>query len=347
MSRHLITANKSIFAGLDEYCRLRDQVLANAGSARWITSLPQHRHFMLHASVGEKITFNARRSLAVLNVDDRSFVGAVGFEGELHLDDFKEVELDAGHLTVILSELKPRPKATPAEVRDVVEGFDKNADPEYSGHDPMFVAGLYPPIRIFQAVAPLTSPWNTFFKLCVDEGESVGMWSDIGIANALKGVCDREPERIPYQILCRSIFDGDPTSLYLALYRCLERLYSYSSSKELIHALNIDREWDVVAAALEDTLSWYPKEEGSLTKLLSLANRDDIRNFFSSLGEAVPSDDQLPQQAARRIYLLRNSIVHYRPSQSMINIDNYEWDAMIQSMAKIVLSVYMKVFGTI
>jgi hypothetical protein len=300
---------------------------------------------MIRASIAERLSFNARRSLATMRLDDHLFIGAVGFEGELRIEELEELELDASHLTVILSEMRTRPRATVAEVRDVVEGFDRNSDPDYNGHDAAAIAVLYPPVRVFRAVAPPASAWSTFFKLCLDEGDYIGMWSDAGLSEALRGISDQDPERIPYRILCRSMFDGDPTTLFLALYRSLEQIYSYSGARDLMRFLSINEDWNTVAAALEDCLGWYPKEEGSLVGLLRLADPDDLRAFLIALNEETPDHDQLAQQAAKRVYRLRNAIVHFRPYHSSVDLDAYDWEALSKPMARVVVNVYARIFN--
>ncbi|MBM9593431.1 hypothetical protein [Roseitranquillus sediminis] len=278
-------------------------------------------------------------------MEDHLLVGAVGFEGELRIEELEEVELDASHLTVILSEMRTRPRATVAEIRDVVEGFDRSSDPDYNGHDAAAIAMLYPPVRVFRAVAPPASAWSTFFELCLDEGDYIGMWNDAGVAEALRGISDQDPERIPYRVLCRSLFDGDPTTLFLALYRCLEQLYSYSGARDLMRSLNIQEDWNTVAAALEDCLGWYPKEEGSLVGLLRLADPDDLRALLIALDDETAEHEQLAQQVARRIYRLRNAIVHFRPYHSSVDLDKYNWDALCKPLANVVVSVYARVFN--
>jgi hypothetical protein len=271
----------------------------------------------------------------------------VGFDQSYIPPKGIEVDLDPAFLTVILSELQPRPNGTISQMRDIIEASDKDADPSYRGHEPDLITSLYPPIRIFAtSEAENFSTWNIFFRICIEECEFGASWIAGSLAAALRTVCDLDPERIPYRVLCRSIFDGDPSSFFLALYRCLEALYAFSSAHDVVAALGITKQWSEVAAVLEDTLGWHPREEGSLVKLLSMAASSDLRQCLHALGDDVTkiTEQNLAARAAKRIYWLRNSIVHYRPAQHKVHLDKFDWENICTAMVGIVMHVYVSVF---
>lgn len=271
MSRHLITANSSIFKSIDEFCALRGDLLKNAATPRWISSESKHRHFMINSILGESVSFGPSRKLARFKLDDKSYLCTVGFEQITTCTEFVELELDSAHLTVALSELLPKPKVTTTEIRQIVEFADKNSDPKYGGHHFDGIASIFPNVRFFSTKRRSDDEiWDSFLRICIDECEFGSSWIEGRLADTLRSICELDPRRIPYRVLCRSIFDGDPSSFFLALYRCLEALYSYSGAKKIVAALNIDREWGDVAVALEDQLNWHPHEEGSLISIIRL-----------------------------------------------------------------------------
>lgn len=159
-------------------------------------------------------------------------------------------------------------------------------------------------------------------------------------------MCDLDGERIPYRVLCRSIFDGDPSSFFLAQYRCLEALYAYSSAQGLIRALSLNKSWGEVATVLEEELGWHPQEQGSLAKILSFAAEVDLRSIFEATTQfaTVMEDMNLATMAAKKIYGLRNSIVHYRPAQHRTPTDRVDWVLLCTAIAGIVVDVYNAVF---
>jgi hypothetical protein len=347
MSRFIIGANQAIFASLDSFCAARGVRLANASKPRWITSKKTHVHFMSASIVRDVVNFSASRKLARLDLGEHVFFCMIGFDQPELLPKAIEVELDAAFLTVILADIQPRPRANISEIRNIVEASDREVDASYNGHDPDHIASLFPGIRIFSIPQEKDiSTWNVFFRICIEECDYGASWIGGDLAAALRTVCDLDPEQIPYRVLCRSVFDGDPSSFFLALYRCLEALYSYSSAQAIVTSLGLNREWGAVAAVLEDTLGWHPREEGSLVKLLSMSALSDLRHALYALGDETEGLDgpALVTHAAKKIYWLRNSIVHYRPAQHSVPLDEFDWEKLCTAMTGIIMHVYVSVF---
>jgi hypothetical protein len=123
-------------------------------------------------------------------------------------------------------------------------------------------------------------------------------------------------------------------------------IYSYSSAREVIAAFKLKYEWPEVAATLEDTLGWYPREENSLTALLSYGADEDHTAIFAALGEAPPDVrfGPISAAAARRIYKLRNELVHFRPSRVRIDYAAVNWNALCEASAALVCYIYSEVF---
>ena len=233
MSRSIIEANRSIFAVLDRHCGARGLALRNSGNRRWIASQKLHRHFMANARVGDSVHFGPGRKLARFDLSTKSYLCSVGFEPSQGLRG-AELDLDPAFLTVALSELQPRPSASLSEIRQIVEWSDKDADAEYQGHEHEQIASLFPPVRVYKIEYGHDEiTWNIFFKVCIDECDIGSSWIEGKLAATLRSMCDLDQQRIPYRVLCRSIFDGDKSSFFLALYRCLEALYAYSSARSL------------------------------------------------------------------------------------------------------------------
>ncbi len=339
MSRSMKAANEAVFKSLDAHCQIRNVVLANAGTARWITSNNDDREFLRKGKISQIVNFSPRRKLAAVSLHSKEFIVAVGFDLNDDYAGLREIPLAGGHLTLVLSELEVIPTGSVSEIRQVVEYSDRHADPEYAGHEADRVASLYPRILLLENTEKLLS-WNIFFRLALNENQYIGSWVDEKLVNILRMVAELDGTKIPYKVLCRSIFDIDPTSFFLAEYRCLEAIFAYSSAKELNGALALNLRWDVVANALEETLGWYPHEDGSLTKLLALASEADLKEISRMIGKYTSNVESPARLAARNIYWLRNSIVHYRPSQHELSFDTYDWNAICATMAAIVLHVY-------
>lgn len=345
MFRNMIAANKAIFQKFDQYCAARNDPVGNAGLPRWIATTEADRQILINSTLSDHISFTLTRLIARVDHALDSYFCIIGFEYTEATAGLMEADTNAGLLTTLLAELGISPNASTAEIRDIVEGFDKESDASYDGHDPVAVSSLYPPIRVFfgnNIAADET--WRLFFQLCIDECRLGESWIDVDFATALQRICELEHLDIPYETLCRSIFDSDRGSMFLALYRCLELLFAYSGTQQIIDAHSLSINWQELATAMEHQLGWYPREEISLEKLLQNAADDDLKAVLNALGENIPEHPEasLHSLAASRIYKMRNALVHYRPAQRRIYFDDVNWNQLCEAIAVVVTHIYSK-----
>lgn len=346
MTRNMIRANQIIFGGFDAYCDASGDPVQNAGSSRWIATEPNDRKILKEAILGEQLKFGPSRAILRFDFEATCYICLIGFEHVNSHSGFSEIDISGSLLTAFLSELRPRPRVSSTEVREFVEAIDKASDPAYVGHEPLAIARLFPPIKFFTSTDVSNDDTSRlFFLFCLEECRNAGLWIDDHFAETLKAICDLELISIPYRTLCRSIFDADPAAMFLALYRCVEALYAYSSAQNVIQALNLSTKWDEVAVALEEQLDWHPREETSLTALMIRADPGDLERIFESLGEALPpATSGIAASASRRIYRLRNGLVHFRPMHHKIDYSKTDWNRLCESMATIVWDVYSGIF---
>lgn len=346
MSRHMKTANAEIFSALDHYCASHNLELKNAGTPRWIASNSQDRSFLLYAKLEVILNFGQVKRISVFSHGDFHYIISIGFEEYVGYPGIDRIDLNAAIVTVALSELRPRPSAGAFQVKDIVEFSDKITDVNYSGHDPEDISEIFPKITAYRSADDCIGlAFKVFFRFCLNECLFSHSWIESKLANSLDALCELDENRIPYKILCRSVFDGDQGTLFLALYRCMEALYSFSSAKLLRDELSSTKSWTDIAVALEDKLGWRPKEDGSLADLLKFASEVDAR-AISNLINICPRADanNVFADAAIKIYWLRNSLVHYRPVHSKIDLDKLDWNEICSAMAGIVHNIYYGIF---
>jgi hypothetical protein len=346
MSRHMKTANSEIFSALDRYCASHNLKLNNSGSPRWISSAPQDRKFLLYASLKVFLNFGQAKKLSVFSHAENYYIVSIGFEEYTEYPGLNRIDLNSAIVTVVLSELKPRPSAGVFKIKDIVEFSDKASDENYSGHDYGAISDLFPKMVAYRSSDNcIDLAFKIFFQFCLNECLFNHSWIEPSLANSLDALCQLDENRIPYKVLCRSVFDGDQGSLFLALYRCMEALYSFSSAKLVRDELLLKNSWTDIAIALEDKLGWRPKEDGSLADLVRFASEVDVR-AISKLICICPRGDNKNEfsDAAIKIYWLRNSLVHYRPIHHKLDLDILDWNDICSAMAGMVHDIYYRVF---
>jgi hypothetical protein len=179
-----------------------------------------------------------------------------------------------------------------------------------------------------------------FFLICLADRRRIEQWIDEQLAATLNMITELSPAYIPFQILCRSVLDMDPRALFLALYRCLEALYAHSQTQRLMIALEISKPWAEMAETLEAALGWYPREEPSLEALLAHAVAEDLQATAVALNDAIPPDARSEPYVAKRIYQLRNALVHYRPFHRKFSFEEVDWNRLCEAMALLVFHIY-------
>jgi hypothetical protein len=342
--RNMIAANTSVFGALDEYCASRSEPLSNAGLPRWICTTSSGRRFLKDAVLVEELSLSALVKIARFEHSNRAFFVTSGFDIPDPPDILQVEEVDGGLLTAFLFEVKPSPAAFPSFIRNVVEVADLQSDPSYEGHDPLSICGMYPKIQVF-SVEDLVQEqsFNTFLLLCLSDRRRIDQWIDAQLAETLNEIARLSPASIPYEILCRSVLDMDPGALFLALYRCLEALYSHTQTRRLMTVLEISKPWSEMAQTLEETLGWHPREEPSLEALLSHAVPEDLQGVASALRAEIPDSEKSATYVARKIYQLRNALVHYRPFHRKFPLEDINWNRMCEAMALLVFHIYCEI----
>jgi hypothetical protein len=336
-TRSMKDANKAVFNLLDEYCSIRDEPLCNAGQPRWISTTSRDKDFLIRAELTQQLSFSTSVKVARFDLSKRAYFVTSGLDASEPPAGVTVEEVDGGVLTTFLAELEPRPAVPPAEVRNIVEVADKVSTVDYSGHDPIGICGLFPKIQVFSTMGLVVEEtFKVFFLICLADRRRVDQWIDQQLADALAGITEISPDSIPYEVLCRSLLDMDPAALFLGLYRCLEALYAHAHAQELMTTIGLERDWVEMAEILESTLGWYPREEPSLETLLATAPSEVLRDVASALKEAIPKEAREASFVAKRIYQLRNALVHYRPFHRKVSTNAINWNRLCEAMTGLV-----------
>ncbi|CAN5466328.1 hypothetical protein BH09ACT4_BH09ACT4_03410 [soil metagenome] len=338
------TANRQLFSLLAAYCERFDDSVEDPNAVRFVAGDADAETSLQTAQVLAKIEFGTHRSLMYLVQGEIHLVGMVGFESEFSFDGYEDFEPNPGLMIVVLTEGQVQPNVPASQVRNIVE-VAKAGESGYTGHQAEGIESLFPPISYLRSLDPLDveTAWRVFLQLCAQECSQGGSWIDAELAADLNALSDLNIPAMPYEALCRSMFDLDPRSTYMALYRCIEATYAFESCRKLVVTLGLSLPWQELAAALESEMGWHPREADSLNLILVYADRNDLAEIARCLGRQPTKDPTVA--AGRAIYELRNRIVHYRPGQPAIDVDGIDWNVLSRLLVGIVFSVFMTAFG--
>lgn len=348
MSRTMKTAQQAIFGLLDSYCATAGEPVSNAGAARWIQGNADDSRLLAGAVFSNLFRLTPRRLMARIDFDGQTYFSTLGFFGAEGVAGLQEGDASPGVVSVLLAESLPRPIGSPFEVKDAVELSDAAQDAKYNGHDCATIANLFGQIRVFQGSAVEgAETWRAFYEICLGELSTTDTWIEPTTAAELEKLTELSALGLPYQTLCRSLFDADPAALFLALYRCLEALYAYTASTRLASSLGFSASWQDIAVALERDIGWRPREEDSLAGLFLKCNEPLLLQIFACLGEDPTEGMNTSSSTAKKIYKLRNSVVHYRPIHHSIEHSRVNWNALCVTLSLIIREVYFDIFTSV
>lgn len=348
MSRNMIAANEAVFAVLDQYAIRAGQRLANHGKPRWIATDASDKEILKNFELTQGFRISPSRAMARFDRHPDVIFLTFGFSEGFYSPNFPAIEVGAGLLTAGLCELRPQPVASLLEIINIVEASDQET-PGYAGHEASDVASLFPRAAAVLGInlAPSES-WRAIFHLCLCEASCSDSWIEGQLAKDLDLLFTLDLLEVPYRILSRALFDVDPASLFLALYRALEFLYVYTSASKLKDKLGLTQDWSTIGAALEEDLGWYPREADSLHSLLRLGSEADLKRAYQAIvGKPIEENCDIPVVAGRAIYNLRNSIVHYRPTHRQLDREAIDWSSLCSSMVYVMSYIYSDIFGSL
>lgn len=349
MARNMIAANKAVFKLLDDYASSRSQPLENTGQGRWIATDSEEKAILQESRLSRVFTISPVRVVARFDYCADSFFVLIGFDEDVQSRWLNSVEVGAGLLTAVIAEVKPQPKASPLQVKEIVDAEDKRTS-GYTGHRADGIATLFPSFKVFwgENIAK-DEDGRIIYDFVLSETGLSSNWVDSALCKALGQLIDLNLYGIPYFTVARSMLDFDKTSLFLALYRCLESLYAYAGADRIRTRFGLTLPWNDVAVALETDLGWRPAEWQSLESLMDMGAQQDLEAIRDSISPAFPGTPpaDLVRAASDYLYRLRNSAVHFRPAHSIVNHDVVDWGRLCQACATVIAYVYSDIFDSL
>lgn len=348
-NRQRIEMSNQLFNALFARAEHDGVTILDQDKARWLKRhSAEDAELMAKADVRGLILSRQMRAARVRHSGQSYFVAA-GFPVNTDaLQGLTEASLTPGLFSASILELGVSPKATGSQIRDAIEDYHESYD-GYEGHDLDSISELYPSLVCFSL--------NENFDVAKSTSRLVGAYlsrfyidgpldfSD-GLREKMAHLFESGSKHIPFQVALQGLVAFNWPGLFVELYRCIEQLYTVPRLVEVTKEWKTDKSLRDLADLLERTLSWRPKEDQSLTRLLQTGcTSATISSAAQALKVEVPEDQaQAADVTARAIYRARNSLVHFRPAGNDAQFTAREWDSVIISMIAIIDELYRK-FG--
>lgn len=349
MMRNMIAANTKVFSDFDNYLQSRGAPADNAGEIRWIATNDDEEVDLKRFSFTSEHRISPSKFVSRFDDGSDQVFVTVGFDQAVESTFFQKIPMAAGLLTAVLADCEPRPVASILTVQDIVSAQDKR-DSSYGGHTASDIFELFPTMLAFDAQnIDFADDAKIFFDFVLSDATKQNGWIDDKLAKSLEQLYILNLIGIPYNVLAHSLSDPNPSSLFLALYKCLESLYSRTASERIKKTLNVASDWKEISVALENDLGWRPIEAGSLESLVNLGAEREWTDIQAAIAPAFPGfvANEEATRAARLIYKLRNSVVHFRPIHSRVQLKDVDWPLLCSAMVNLVSYVYSEIFESL
>ncbi len=345
MPRNMVSTISSVFAVLEQHASLRGSVVPALpkGAYRTIYGDEPEQAKLRNLKCVDLFRASSHLAMGLFQYGLDEFVGVMGFDFEPEVPELDAVDIGAGTGVVLLTEFKAAPSASPPNIVNVV-GSASSADDGYEGHAFADIAGLFPVLQFFQVERGTIDRigWPLLLKSATSEAAQGGSWVGALLQNAMYDLAGLEAREFPYPALCRAMFDLDPRSLFMALYRCVEATYARDACEKLRVELGLDAPWYELTAKLDRALGWRAPEAASINRTLEHADPADLKIICGCLGTSEADDMSVP--AGRAIYKLRNNIVHFRAGDDQNYAAALDWDLLCTHLARVVREVYGSAF---
>ena len=293
----------------------------------------------------EPLVLSRQMRAALITFEGTAYFVASGFPECPELPPgLTRADLTPSLFAISAVELEIQCTATSSEIRDAIEDMHQGAD-GYTGHSLEAVAPLFSAITCFSVDTDfdVSGSIRRLTGSYVSRSYSDGPlnFSD-EMRNRLSDLFESGSIHVPFGLVLQGVLSFSWSGFFVELYRSIEQLYSVPRLIDLTSQWNTELSLYDVADLIERTLSWRPKEDESLIRLLQLGCSKGSLDAASLALKADLSEDHARSSeiTARAIYKWRNSFVHFRPSKSSTYLTEAEWDELIRSMISIIGELY-------
>ena len=245
---------------------------------------------------------------------------------------------------VLEARIQPTSSVSASDIRDAIEG-DFVGSSDYQGHELADIARLFPRVSVYRVAQhePYLQSDQRVLGALLARSYADGPIQILGpTIEKLWSTFESGSKFIPYQNLVQGLMAISWEHLFLETYRCLEQLYAEPRVSALRGQWHSKLSLRELAAMLERHLSWRPKEDEALSKIIASCDVACVASLCNAFGMNEPLENLTAraEAASRKVYDLRNNVVHYRPIHEVIKKTDAEWDSVVLALLDVVNQVY-------
>lgn len=346
-SRNRVEMSAALFERLFAAASQRGSEIANAKEKRYLRRLNDEDAELMAA--GDAQTLFISRQVRLVRITFKSKLLFCVFG--LVVPEQLPIGLEPIDLTpaifsigVLQARIQPKSSVSVSDIRDAVEA-DFIGSPEYQGHELDAIAQLFPPPTVYRAVRQepyLQSDHRVLGSLFARSYADGPIQISNPTMEKLWLTFEAGSKFIPYHNLLQGLMAISWGQLFLETYRCLEQLFAEPRVAALRGQWQSKLSLRELAAMIERHLAWRPKEDDALSKIIGCCDIACVSVLCNAFGLNEPLEGVTlgAEKASRKVYDLRNNVVHYRPIHETIQKTDAEWDFIVSALIDVVNQVY-------
>lgn len=352
VNRSRMEMSRIIFQRLINHAKASDTLVMNADKGRYIKRYSDpDAELMAKAAVRDKRTITRQMRAVMFEYNERRYYAFFGFTFSCGVpsrmpEGLTELDATPGLFAIAVTETDVIVRATPAEIRDIIEEEYIGHD-HYIGHDLNDVANLFPSAIFVEA--------DTNYDYTEDIDRVIGAMvaatyidgpiafdkDTLGAAGAL---FTSGSKFIPFDKALQGILSISWSGFYIELYRCIEQLYPVPRLVDLLQEWSSSQSFCDLANLLQTRLGWRPREDESLIKLIAACSESIASNLIAAFDIQFDEKSTPSEIAGRQVYAMRNGLVHFRNNHGIPPLSDERWNAIIVAMIALVTAAYTE-FG--
>lgn len=352
-SRNRVEMSAALFERVFAAASQRGLEIANASEKRYLRRLNDEDAELMATGDAQTLFISRQVRLVRIAFKGELFFCVFGLTAPEQLPlGLESIDLTPAifSIGVLQARIQPKGAVSASHIRDAVEG-NFIGSPEYQGHELDAIAQLFPQPSVYRAVqheAYLQSDHRVLGSLFARSYADGPIQILNPTIEKIWLTFETGSKFIPYQNLLQGLMAISWEQLFLETYRCLEQLFAEPRVAALRGQWQSKLSLRELSAMIERHLAWRPKEDDALGKIIGCCDGSCISALCNAFGMNEPLEG-LPLQAeraSRKVYDLRNNVVHYRPIHETIQKTDAEWDSVVSALIDVVNQVYESRGGT-
>lgn len=340
----MIEANQYIFQTLADFVKQSNIDSTIIEAKRYIQTDDQEKKWLKDLKIVDKQKILSNFQTAIFSFEDKQYFVVIGEDETSSIvhELIESIEINAGIITALLFELKVPiyRKVNPLEIADEIF-YPPQSNQEKIPYNFSQVIKFFNQVFVYkiQVESPFSEQEsNNLVRLTGFYTSNNNQMILLDFSQETIKVFERifveSVESIPYENLLFSMVSFSWKYSFLDVYRCIERLFSISITENLYNNFDL-KKYSLLkfATEIENQLSWKPKEEEAVSKLIDSSPENAMR-ILGNIKKVIDGNDE--GDYGKLIYRIRNSIVHFRPATESIELSDEDWDKLIRALLLVV-----------